>query len=348
MSNETAAYDFVTINKLDFKKVGSKFKVNIEGNVYKAEVTRITKYDDAIVYTATFKEGGYIILNEDEYGFTGSINLPNNESFELAPTSTSTHLLTKINTINREKNINGDKDWTFESVDSERALAVTSGDQPYMDVLVAYTTAAKNWYINIDGLINMAIATTQLIYDNSGIDLIISKRSTPELTVNYFIESGSLHTDTDNFRDCQYVANLRDQVKADICVLIVSGSTDLKAGWANIIPASSKHEAYCVVRGDRLGSTYTFAHEIGHLQGLRHQYPNSERACSFCDKEIEPCLDGHGYSVEGRFRTVMAPWCTSHNAPYLRIPRFSNPLPLYSFTEDPLLPAIITCYFYWG
>ncbi len=337
---ETADYEFISINKIDLKKIGSKFKVNINNESFKAEVTRISSYETSITYTAKIERNGYIIFTFDELGYTGIISLPNFTSYEFYSISQETSILAKIDKVKQDKDTIEGKDWLNEIISEERTMAVTQSDEPYLDVSISYTTAVRKWYLNVDAMINNAVALTQEIYDNSGVNVTIVRK--PGLELSNF-ESGSLITDVDNFRNNSSVAWYRDVVKADICALIVKFSNDAYSGMAFTIRATSKENAYCVVRADRLYDNYwSLSHEIGHLQGLSHQYPSNDKGCENCDPEPRFDYDGHGYYVKNRFRTLMGTRCYNHDVPYLRIPRIANPLPQYNYTENDNLPAIPT------
>jgi hypothetical protein len=117
------------------------------------------------------------------------------------------------------------------------------------------------------------------------------------------------------------IPNLRGLYGGDVAVLLVApgflpGNANGQAFEINV-PAD---EAFCVVNYDQAAAAgaWTFAHEIGHLQGCRH-----DRGDDRCD---EPYAYGHGYkfNVGGNpFRTMMA----IGNEP--RIQHWSNPNVFY-------------------
>lgn len=117
---------------------------------------------------------------------------------------------------------------------------------------------------------------------------------------------------------------LRDAYAADVCVLLTTGAI-LVGGMAYEINVA-EHEAFCVVNynyADAAGY-WSFAHEIGHLLGGRHQGTKSEGAQGF-DPCNEPYSYAHGYRFIGndnnKYRTMM------HVDPYegSRIKQFANP-----------------------
>jgi len=93
------------------------------------------------------------------------------------------------------------------------------------------------------------------------------------------------------------VHSLRDQYSADVCVLLCDIPSSLDyIGLAWGIRAN-RQDAFCIVDYAYSSSNMTFAHEIGHLIGCRHNLGN--------DSSITPYPYGHGYTQENAFRTIM-------------------------------------------
>lgn len=118
--------------------------------------------------------------------------------------------------------------------------------------------------------------------------------------VNY-TESGNHATDlarfagtTDGYMDWIHCA--RDRYVADVCALLVT-SPDY-CGLAMAILATPQ-TAFCTVLWSCAVGRYSLAHEIGHLQGARHEE----------DPSPNPFAYGHGFlrkTSPGRVKTVMA------------------------------------------
>ena len=106
----------------------------------------------------------------------------------------------------------------------------------------------------------------------------------------------------------------RDAVAADIAVLITS-SHPYYCGVASTIMAN-EGSAFALATQNCATGYYSFGHELGHLQGARHNPEN--------DPASTPFPYGHGYrDPPAGWRTVMAydtnPHCCT------RIPYWSNP-----------------------
>lgn len=108
--------------------------------------------------------------------------------------------------------------------------AVLQTDPPVLDVLVAYTTAAKNASGNINSLIQLAVAEANQSYKNSGVTLYMNLVYTYEVS---YTETGLTGTDLTRFTNTSDgymddVHTYRNQYGADICVLIISNADNAK------------------------------------------------------------------------------------------------------------------------
>lgn len=189
---------------------------------------------------------------------------------------------------------------------------------PVIDVLVAYTANAEKKAGDIGGLIQLAIDETNQAYINSGINPRVRLVHTHK--VNYKEGSKSWDTMVTHLRKktdthMNEVHTLRDQFGADVVVLIVD--QDDSCGIADRIMATES-SAFAVANWDCATGYYTFGHEIGHLQGTRHDPAT--------DSTNTPFAYGHGYRYKSAWRTAMAYDC-SNGCP--RLQYFSNPNVLY-------------------
>ena len=178
--------------------------------------------------------------------------------------------------------------------------ASVNNGAPFIKVLVVYTSAAAAGQVNIVGAIQAAIDESNTVYSNSGIQQTLVIAGISQIAYN---EAGKglitmvneLKATNDGYADD--VHPLRSQLKADVVVMVYNN--DALCGWsANI--GSTFTSAFAIVHASCLNTTnLTLPHEIGHLQGARHDYAN--------DTASVPRADGHGYVDPNRFwRTVMA------------------------------------------
>lgn len=191
-------------------------------------------------------------------------------------------------------------------------------------VLIAYTTAAANAVGNTLTMSQDVITDANASYVNSAI--------TPRLQLAYvttvaYTESGSFQTDlarlvngNDGFMD--QIPGLRDGSGSDFVILIIdSPGTD--CGLAQAIYAQ-ENEAFAVVEESCMLGNHSFAHEIGHLQGGRHD--------PFMDNNTSPFAYGHGFThadpnPPDSWRTIMAynNACAAQGVFCTRIQFWSNP-----------------------
>lgn len=207
------------------------------------------------------------------------------------------------------------------------APAPTAADSgTLIDVLVVYTTAAKNangGQAGIDALIALGVSLANTAFTNSQINTQFRLVHTAELT---YAESGNYNTDlsrlrgtSDGFMD--EVHALRDVHKADLVALIeddIGGACGV-AYVMDSVSAGFAGWAFSVIQ-DSCVSSYTLAHELGHNMGSMHDRAEGGTGAY-------PYSFGHKES--GKFRTIMAYPCTPACT---RINHYSNPAVRYQGT----------------
>lgn len=182
-----------------------------------------------------------------------------------------------------------------------------------IDVLVAWTPAARRQAGNINALIQLAIDETNQSYRNSQINPRL--RLVHSYETNY-TESNNMRVDRDRFRITNdgfmdEVHNLRNRHRADVAVLVTRNGN--YCGIAADIFAEPE-TAFAVVGQNCATGYYSFGHELGHLQGARH---NPE-----ADSSTAPFRYGHGFCYpNGNWRTVMS----YNNTCSSRLQNWSNP-----------------------
>ena len=193
-----------------------------------------------------------------------------------------------------------------------------SADSPVgIDLLVAYTPSAKASVTDIDATIQLAVAEANQSYVNSGVNI---KLNVVDSFQHSYTEAGkTFDTILDDFMSNTDVKNRRNTSGADLSALIINQSD--YCGMADAILASAE-SAFAVVHYSCATGYFSFAHELGHLMGARHD-PNT-------DSTNTPFPYGHGYqhpssSANQRFRTIMGYACTSSNTCDPRVQFWSNP-----------------------
>lgn len=188
-----------------------------------------------------------------------------------------------------------------------------------INVLVVYTASAASAAGNISSKIQLAVDETNQSYVNSGININMVRVHTAQVTYN---ETGTfsqhvsrLRSTTDGYMD--NVHTLRNTYAADVVVLVVNDSE--ACGIASSI-GSTATSAFAVAHWSCITGYYSFGHEVGHLQGARHD--------RYVDSSTSPYAYGHGFIPASKgWRTVMAYGNNCNNC--TRIQYWSNPLKTY-------------------
>ncbi|MGB9365361.1 MAG: M12 family metallo-peptidase, partial [Xanthobacteraceae bacterium] len=186
-------------------------------------------------------------------------------------------------------------------------------------VLVGYTPSALLAEPNMAALIQLAVDETNQSYLNSNINITLSLVGTLEV-MNYSEAGKSFDRimwdlfggSTPGMAE---VHRQRDLLAADLVAVIVNNPT--YCGLADAIMATAA-TAYALVYYDCATGYYSFGHELGHLQGARHNPAN--------DPTSLPFPYGHGYQ-HPPWRTIMAYNCPGSCT---RLQYWSNPDILYA------------------
>lgn len=189
-------------------------------------------------------------------------------------------------------------------------------------VLVAYTDDFAANIADPIGFAQSCIQANNTSFANSNVNFQVELACAYETS---YAESGNSTTDKTAFRDISdgqmdEVSTWRTYYDADLCHLLVNNLSN-GCGEAWNVSISVYADAFCVTdRGCAVGNL-TFPHELGHLYGARHDV--------FVDATNTPYAYGHGKTVTGSYRTVMAYVDACGSSGCNRVAYFSNPAVTY-------------------
>jgi len=167
-----------------------------------------------------------------------------------------------------------------------RALADASGIPMTIDLMIAYTPMSAAWAQSshlgsIEIVIAQSMARSQLVLDNSGVDITL--RLVHAFEVNYQeSESSWLNlqrlTASPDFNPygpnaygyMEEVHVLREQWGADLVTLFAYGGDSGGVAWLLDRVGGQRHLGFSVNRVQQVANSYTLIHELGHNMGSHH------------------------------------------------------------------------------
>lgn len=203
-----------------------------------------------------------------------------------------------------------------------------------IDLMVVYTAAAAahaGGRGSITNLINLGVSETNTSYANSGVTQRI--RLVHAAQVDY-VESNDFGTNLTNLRlgagALSGVAALRDAYAADLVTMLVRPAAPNACGIAYLLTSVTATFApfgFSVTDTSCVSPNYTFAHELGHNMGARHDW--------FVDGGTTPYSFAHGHvnATPGqRWRTIMAyaDQCATQGFSCTRLLNWANPEKRYN------------------
>ena len=177
-------------------------------------------------------------------------------------------------------------------------------------VLVGYTSTVLQTHPDVLDTIRLAIEQTNAAYGTSGVQVALDLAGTFQTS---FVEAGTVEADLALLTGEQLVQCLRKKAGADLVIVLIEDDDACGDSAAVFADADA---AYSVVNAECAVANLSFAHEVGHLQGARHDLKNDPAS---------PFDNGHGFAYPpGRWRDIMAYPC-DEPATCDRQPFFSNP-----------------------
>jgi hypothetical protein len=198
----------------------------------------------------------------------------------------------------------------------QQAKGEAGSDGVVIDVIVAYTKKAAGYYTDVRReLAELAVEEGNESFRASGIGNV--KLRLVHAYETDYVEEGAHFDHVWRFADkgdgyMEEIHGLRNKYKADVAILIVDDAKG--CGLATRVHADAD-EAFAVVHHECAASTYSLAHEIGHIIGARHELA--------MDKVMTPFPYGHGYVNGQKWRDIMSYKDSCGGCP--RLPVWSNP-----------------------
>ena len=194
--------------------------------------------------------------------------------------------------------------------------APRSSDEIIIDIIIAYTKKAAANYNDVKReLIDLSIEEANESFRKSGIAQV--KLRLVHAYQTDYVEEGEHFLHVWRFADkgdgyMDEIHSLRDKFRADVAVLIVDDSQG--CGLATRVYADAD-EAFAVVHHECAATTYSVAHEVGHIIGARHDLS--------LDTSTTPFAYGHGFVNGTKWRDIMSYKKSCGGCP--RLPIWSTP-----------------------
>lgn len=248
---------------------------------------------------------------------TGSIAAPNGRAYRIRYFKGELYLLQEIDRSKFPPEaclIRAPMPQVAQAIQSSPCTPEDAGDT--IDVMVVYTNGAlaevnpkvgTTAMATMEGAIENAFSQANTSYAHSG----IKQRLLPvyPYTPIQYTEGASTTDDLDNLKNVNNpqlssIHVKRKALAADIVVLVTaySGSCGLADVMTTVSPAFASN-AFAIVPYRCLTDSYSFAHELGHLMGARHDiYQDATRN--------SPFAFNHGYAQAVPTGAAAHPWYT--------------------------------------
>jgi hypothetical protein len=309
------------------------FRLNLFDNADRvAYRTRVQEHGNGrYSWLGTTDDGGIVSFAVVDGVTTGTVYL-DGRSFEIIPDADGEHTIEELNAaaFPTEEGPGAvlEPDMAADAGGDAAVTAMAAADGlAEIGVMVLWTPAARTaagGQANIQSLILAAVNNANLAYTNSLVNARLKLVYSAEVTFtetpsNISSDLSALRGTTDGKADSIHA--LRDQYGADVVSLIGNGYA--AAGYCGVgylmsfASTSFASNAFNIVDRTCAAGYLSFAHEVGHNQGLQHDPANAGGTPSY--------NYAYGYQDPGgAFRTVLSYGSAT------RVPYLSSPSVLYS------------------
>ncbi|WP_367915674.1 M12 family metallo-peptidase [Leadbetterella sp. DM7] len=240
------------------------------GKEYEAKTRRQTiESETEFTWVGEFTdiEGSIMLLGDGVGNVFGHLTM-GNKAYEIHDLGNEVNLLVRINDAKYTLDeCATDHSKTPVELNAPKGRTMTN---PYgqVRVLVLYTPAAYAAVPNIINAAMLGVAQANDALANSGVtNLDLSYAGTQPIS---FTETSYIDIDVGNLSTNSTVQALRNNYGADVVIMLTNSSLygDYFGIVRNIGPSNA--EAYGIVQVTAATGRYTFAHELAHLFGARH------------------------------------------------------------------------------
>ncbi len=264
----------------------------------------------------------------------GTIDLPELGRFSIKPNSDTTHVVQQINLSIRSPAttdvlIPPDSSQQRPAEQHGSPIEISSDDGSIIDVYVAFDQDAAGGAVNAseaEALAELFVAYTNQAFKNSNIDQRIWLVGSVDGYNHEDTNTSSLSSDLQDVTDGSIpgLHAKRNEYHADLVLFFTpqhDANTCSGIAWLQTTNNDLGFNEYgfSAMTACSFGAS-TFAHELGHNMGSRHDW--------YVDSGVTPSSTGHGYvDIVKNFQTIMSynNRCGVLGKNCARIPYFSNP-----------------------